>query len=191
MEKRYMLAMTATTCMLLWGWAIVAFHKWDAQWWGIGIGVYAMVGMLMSMGIAALLGLLDSEERTPNLVLCGVVLFVLLSLAEGVFISEPALGQPTATNHSVTTSHDEENNTHSSFFYYSWWHEATSSDSSSSAHSSSSKGAGYVTLFLLLLALLLLSAIIPHFWVVAACIGVMLLWCFTIKEYKRASDSCF
>ncbi|GCE32023.1 hypothetical protein KDA_75070 [Dictyobacter alpinus] len=187
MEKRHILAIIAFGLSCLWLWAVVAFGKWSAEWWGISIWVYAVVLALAFIGIAALLRLLDIDDTTPTVVLCFLSLFVVLSLAEGVFISEPSLAPQAPSDHSVTSSSDS--SSHSSFFYYSWWHEATSSGSSSSSSShSSNKGAGYVLLVLLLIALLLLAAIIPHFWVVAVFVGAVLLWCFTIKEFRRSSN---
>lgn len=188
MEKRHILTITAFGCSCLWLWAVVAFDKWGAQWWGISIWVYAVVCALAFIGIAALLRLLDIDDTTPKVVLCCLGLFVVLSLAEGAFISEPMLRQQASTSHSSMSSSDD--SSHSSFFYYSWWHSATTSNSSSSSsHSSNSKGAGYVLLVLLLIALLILSAIIPHFWVVAVFVGVVLLWCFTVKEFRRFLNS--
>ncbi|MBA2680387.1 MAG: hypothetical protein H0U76_18560 [Ktedonobacteraceae bacterium] len=183
MGKRHMLAFASLFLSALWLWAVFAFDKWAADWWGISIWVFAILLALIFVGIAVGLSLFDVDASTPALVICGLALFIVLSLGEGVFVSEPGLHQ--VPSHSTASSSDE--GSHSNFFYY-YWHESTTGSSSSSSSHSNSKGAEYVILFLLLIALLILSAIIPHFWVVAVFIGLALLWGFTIKEFRLASE---
>lgn len=161
----------------LWVWAVVAFDKWGANWWGISIWLFALLLVPCFLGVAAGLRLFDADDTTPWKFLCVLLLFVVLTLGEGVFYSEPSLHQPAQS----TTSSARED--HSSFFYY--WHESTPS---SSNHSSNSKGSGYLLLFLTLVLLFILGAIVPHFWVVGVLIGLALLWGFALKELRYASD---
>lgn len=184
MKKRHILAFFSTLTTILWLWAVIAYHKLGAEWFGINIWIFAIVLALVFVGVAALFRLFSPDDSTPRLVLAFLAIFIVVSLVEGVFISEPSL-TPQHSSGQATASSDGGGS--SNFFYY-YWHESTTSHSSSSSSSSSSKGEGYVILFLLLIALLLLSAIIPHFWVIAIFIGMILLWGFTIKEFKRASD---
>lgn len=183
MEKRHVFAFFSTLTTLLWVWAVVAYHALFAEWFGVSIWIYALGLALVLIGVSALFKLFSPDDSTPRLVLAILAIFIVVSLVEGVFISEPSL----ATQQSSTQATSSSGGGGSSNFFYYYWHESTTSSSSSSSSSSNSKGEGYVILFLLLIVLLILSAIIPHFWVVALLVGAVLLWCFTVKEFKRAN----
>jgi hypothetical protein len=173
----------------LWAWGLFAYGKLAATWWGISIWPFAILITAAVVGIAWFFDLLDPEEATPKKFLIFLVVFMLLSAFEGIYINEPMLQQAAQAHQTASEPGQHHGDEHeSTFFYYSWWSSATSSSSSSthSTSSSNSKGAGYVILVLLIIALLLLSAIVPHFWIVSLFVSLVLLWLFSYKEYRRA-----
>lgn len=182
---RYVLLAFTLLGTLLFFWGVFNYHMATAQWWGVSIWIFAVPIVALVLGGAWFFDVFDMSEETPKWLVLLLGVFLVVSVCEGIFISEPTI--QAQQNHTAQTASSSQGGYHEdTFFFYSWWDSGSSSSSSShSSSSSSSKGSGYVYLVLIVIALVLLSAIVPNFWIIALLCGLVLLWSFTYKEFKR------
>ncbi|WP_201381704.1 hypothetical protein [Ktedonobacter sp. SOSP1-85] len=190
-EQWHFLARITCICFIAWLSLVVVYHKFDSTWWGISIWWFAIFLTLVAVGIMVHYKQFNPQVRTSKVMQNSLVFYLIFSLVAGVLMTESTFGQAQS---SYSYSHTRTGMIFSTYTGNRNSQEAesahiTESGSGESSHtgSSSGKGAGYLFLILLILVALFASAIVPHFWVIAGFMTIVLLLLLTIKEFRRAS----
>lgn len=183
----------ASTCVYFW--ALAHFHKFtDAKWFGsVPVGVVTiLLAVLMAFIGRRTRWFNNALYRTPNKAIAFVLLSSVLAFGLGLYMTEAtpySQGAESASYHyNGTRAHH--------FIYYT----VRSSDSGYHSGGSSSpnikcqgKGCGEGALFVLvvLLAIVLIvgSALIPHFWVLAVGIFLVMEYLILLQEARRDRKS--
>lgn len=170
-------------------WALAHFHKFtDAKWFGsLPVGVITiLLAVLMAFIGRRTRWFNNTLYRTPNKAIAFVLLSSILAFGLGLYMTEAtpySQGESASYHYNGTRAHH--------FIYYT----VRSSDSGyhssggSSSNTQCGKGCGEGVLFLLvvLLAIILIvgSALIPHFWVLAVGIFLVMEWIILLQEARR------
>lgn len=174
--------------------AVSYFGEWLADWWHISIWLFGAALIAAVCVILLKLGWL--RYPAANWMLWLIVIYFVLSMGLGAYFTEAATngGIPRtvlAQEHPGQRYDDNYRYSRSGYFYYNYWYvgSRTPTASSGSSVSCTGKSCGGAALVIVLVILLLASALIPHFWVIAALAGIVLMLLCLRREKLAPSEA--
>lgn len=162
---------------------IIVFKEWNSGIWGIPTLIIALILAAVAVGLASKLKIFKPRDVTPTWIIGCIAGYVLLSFLLGAIFAEPVSVQSTAPS-ANPYEHTRSIGVYHAFFPSSG---STTESERTDTHTSSGrsgKGAGIVILIIIVLVLLFGSAVIPHFWIAATFMGIVLMAFFTWKDFK-------
>lgn len=203
-RRAYVMMGALVAMIVAWFVAVSYFSEWRANWWNISIFLIGVVIIGVVGFITYHLGDYVAENhdgRMPNWLIWSVTGFFVLSMFLGTFCTEAATngGIPRTAQaqgqSNQTRDDDSFRYSRTGWIYYYWFYAGSSSRASSSGEDTSPSmscsgkscdGYAVVILIAIALALLLLSVFVPHFWVIATLLAIVLFLAFTWREFAEA-----
>jgi hypothetical protein len=178
---------------IVWLYLVWEFHKWDAQW---GCANVIIVGLAAAFGAGWLLlstyWYHDHGQPTGRHLHALVVAGFIICAAAGIYFTEPiehggsvtrAGESPTAADRRSADYRYDYSRTRAADYYIF----STLLDLGSGVADIDDEAGAVILIVLLVVALIFGSALVPHFWVAATLVLIVLMALFAYREWRIVS----